>query len=80
MKAGDLIKRKDPESGWIPNPDVFGEDYYTALGIVTSLADDYCFAFFNNGTITVSQTGMGKSAGKIIKIRCDRVELINESR
>jgi len=80
VQVGDLIKRKNPENGWIPNPDIFGKDYYTVLGVVTSIVDDYCFAFFKNGTITVSQTGVGWSTGKIIKIRCDRVELINESR
>ena len=70
MQVGDLIKRKDPESGWIPNPDIFGEDYYTVLGVITSLAGDYYFAAF----------AAGIKPGKIIKIRCDRVELINENR
>ena len=70
MKVGDLIKRKTPENGWMPNPDIFGEDYYTVFGVVTLLADDYCFAAFVAGV----------SPGKIVKIRSDRVELINESR
>ena len=75
MQVGDLIKRKTPKNGWIPNPEIFGEDYYTVFGIITSFVgdvngSDYCFVAFS----------AGKKAGKIIKIRLDRVELINENR